>query len=180
MGGSFLCDHWLSVKNPTANLGPRYGQLNDEAASRLIAAQSSPVADNPIVTSQNDDRIFLFGYWWRTGELLDYVLGEPVSSKLRTLPAGERLAAIPVHLRPALLETQYDESFPPTFILHGEVDTTVPLEESLGAQKYLWFSDANKKRPLMDFERFDDAARGPLGALRLLSRTRTRLSRTGP
>lgn len=50
----------------------------------------------------------------------------------------------------------------------------VPLEEALGSQKYLWFSVKDLKRPLMDFERFDDAARGPLGALMLLQRTRAR------
>lgn len=54
----------------------------------------------------------------------------------------------------------------------------IPLEEALGSQKYLWFSQAGLKRPLMDFERFDDAARGPLGALRLLLRTRTRYNQT--
>ncbi|KZT63603.1 alpha/beta-hydrolase [Daedalea quercina L-15889] len=108
MGGSFLSDHWLSVKHPTASL----------------------VADNPIVASQNADRIYLFGYWWRTGELLDHVLGEPVSSKLRALPPAERLTAIPTRLFPALLEAQYDEFFPPTFLLHGDADTTVLPEES--------------------------------------------------
>jgi hypothetical protein len=50
----------------------------------------------------------------------------------------------------------------------------IPLEEALGSQKYLWFSSKNVRRPLMDFERFDDAARGPLGALKLLHRTRIR------
>ncbi|KIW05858.1 uncharacterized protein PV09_03061 [Verruconis gallopava] len=50
----------------------------------------------------------------------------------------------------------------------------VPLEEALGAQRYLWFSKKEAQRPLMDFERFDDAARGPIGAVRLLCRTRAR------
>jgi hypothetical protein len=50
----------------------------------------------------------------------------------------------------------------------------VPLEEALGAQKYLWFSTGVAKRPVIDFEKFDDAARGPIGAIRLLCRTRAR------
>lgn len=50
----------------------------------------------------------------------------------------------------------------------------VPLEEALGSQKYLWFSSKDARRPLIDFERFDDAARGPIGALKLLHRTRIR------
>jgi hypothetical protein len=50
----------------------------------------------------------------------------------------------------------------------------VPLEEALGAQKYIWFSTKVAKRPLLDFEKFDDAPRGPFGALRLVWRTRLR------
>lgn len=50
----------------------------------------------------------------------------------------------------------------------------IPLEEALGSQKYLWFSTKGAERSLMDFERFDDAVRGPFGAMRLLTRTRAR------
>ncbi|KZT63592.1 alpha/beta-hydrolase [Daedalea quercina L-15889] len=135
MGGKFLGDHWLAAKDPTVTLGPRDRLVDDETAARIISEQVSPVADSPIIAPQSGDfqpgpRSLLFRHWWRTGELLDHVLGEPVSADLRVLSAADRLAAVPAHLRPALLEAQYDGSFPPTFLLHGGADTTVPLEES--------------------------------------------------
>ncbi|KZT63420.1 alpha/beta-hydrolase, partial [Daedalea quercina L-15889] len=133
MGGMFLGDHWLTAKDPTNTLGPGDFQLDNDTAARIISEQVSPVADVPIIPSQSGEiegRILLFNHWWRTGELLDYVVGQPISSELRALPAAERLAAVPAHLRPALLEVQYDSSFPPTFLLHGGADTMVLLEES--------------------------------------------------
>ena len=75
-------------------------------------------------------RLLLFPYWWQTGELLDHVLGQPISARLRTLPVQERLAAVPGNLRPALLETQVDSTFPPTFLVHGDADTGVLPSES--------------------------------------------------
>jgi hypothetical protein len=50
----------------------------------------------------------------------------------------------------------------------------VPLEEALATQKYLWFATGIPKRPLVDFERFELAARRPFGALKLIWRMKTR------
>lgn len=41
------------------------------------------------------------------------------------MPAAERLAAIPAHLRPAILEANIDASYPPTVLVHGLADTIV-------------------------------------------------------
>ena len=75
-------------------------------------------------------RILLFPYWWQTGELLDHILGEPISARLRILPVQERSAAVPEHLRSALLELPLDSTFPPTFLVHGDADTGVLPSES--------------------------------------------------
>ena len=81
--------------------------------------------------TDDEGRMALFMYWWRTGELLDYVLGEPgLSAKLRVLPPSERLAAIPARLRPAILEANIDASFPPTVFVHGLTDTVILPSES--------------------------------------------------
>lgn len=48
----------------------------------------------------------------------------------------------------------------------------VPVDEVIGQVKWHWF--AQQPRPLMDFERFDDASRGPWGAFTLLLRTKGR------
>ena len=48
----------------------------------------------------------------------------------------------------------------------------VCLEESLATQKYLWYTTPSAQHPLIDFERFELAARRPVGALRLIWRMR--------
>lgn len=79
---------------------------------------------------EDTGRINIAFHWWRSGELLDHVLGRPVSAKLRVLPFKERLAAIPMHLRPAVLEANIGASFPPTVLVHGLADDVVPPSES--------------------------------------------------
>lgn len=50
----------------------------------------------------------------------------------------------------------------------------VPLDTSLRAQKWLWYASPETPRPLADFEKFDDASRDPVSALKLLCRLRLR------
>jgi hypothetical protein len=56
----------------------------------------------------------------------------------------------------------------------------VPLEEALATQKYLWFTTGTPKRPLVDFERFELAARRPVGALKLIWRLKAKLVEANP
>ena len=50
----------------------------------------------------------------------------------------------------------------------------VCLEESLATQKYLWYTTSAPYRCLHDFERFELAARRPIGAVKLIWRIRAR------
>ncbi|KAH9916866.1 Alpha/Beta hydrolase protein [Fomitopsis serialis] len=133
MGGDLLCDHWVADKGDSIfNNAP---PIPRTAVAHLLDAPISPTAGSALTPGpgkwhDEQGRMSLFPYWGHTGELLDYVLGEPISATLRALPAAKRAAAVPERLRPALLETQIDVSFPPTFLLHGDADVTVPLSES--------------------------------------------------
>ena len=133
MGGEFLSDHWLSVKPPGTSIMPGASAIDPEEVAPLLESQLAPVAESANMLPGDDDgvlRILLFPYWWQTGELLDHVLGEPISARLRTLPVQERPAAVPEHLRSALLELRLDNTFPPTFLVHGDADTGVLPSES--------------------------------------------------
>lgn len=44
----------------------------------------------------------------------------------------------------------------------------VCLEEALATQKYLWFTTRSPQHSLLDFERFEIAARRPIGAVKLI------------
>lgn len=134
MGGDFVCDHWVAPKDNNA-LFDAVSPVPRTFIAHFLDTAVSPSSESILTIGREwfDDeqrRIALFCYLWRTGELLDHVLGEPVSAMLRMLPAKERAAAVPERLRAALLETQLDASFPPTFLLHGNADNIVPLSES--------------------------------------------------
>lgn len=60
-------------------------------------------------------------------------------------------------------------------VLSGIVKFTlaVPTDQALGQLKWQYFAEGPAK-PLIDFERFDDASRGPWGALALFVSTRGR------
>lgn len=47
-----------------------------------------------------------------------------------------------------------------------------PVDTAMGQLKWIWFRSTPK--PLMDFERFDEASRGPWGSMVLFIRTRGR------
>lgn len=134
MGGDFLSDHWLRAKEPHEVLGPTDSRPGWDAVKHLLEDDPAPAAEAPVVDAQGthdpSGRLRLFVWLWRTGALLDHVLGAPLSAHLRSLPKSARLAAVPTHLRPMLLETQIGRGFPPTYLLHGGADPVVPVEES--------------------------------------------------
>lgn len=137
MGGDFLSDHWLAVKEKDAHLmTPGADRVTQDMLTHLLAPALTPTAEAPIVlrsdgtASDVDNRWFLFTEAWRNGNLLDFVLGVPVSATLRELPYAERLTAIPPRLRPAFLEDQINATFPPTYFLHGALDHVVSQGES--------------------------------------------------
>ena len=132
MGGNLLSDYWLRVKSTEETLGPGDTESGGDALKHLLEHDPAPTTEAPCIGAQGtydaSGRIRLFGWFWSKGELLDRILGSPVSAHLRTLPKDARLAAVPAHLRPALL--QIGREFPPTFLLHGGADAVVPVEES--------------------------------------------------
>jgi hypothetical protein len=52
------------------------------------------------------------------------------------------------------------------FITLAKAGLMVPLAEALSQLKWVWFREA--ERPLIDFQTFDEASRGPIGGFRLL------------
>lgn len=138
MGGEFLSDHWIAEKTKPMEW-PGAEHATAEALAHLLANPPGVASELPLriksletfSAADDEGRTNLFLYWWRTGELLDYVLNEPgLSAKLRALPPAERLAAVPEHLRPFVPEANIDASFPPTVLVHGLADPIVLLSES--------------------------------------------------
>ena len=135
MGGQFLDDHWLEVETEPRDF-PGEDFITDEVMAPLLEKPIEPVSEVPISMSEagllltKDNRIGLLTFFWKKGICLDYLLGETISAHLRTLPFSERANAIPEHLRPAVVQTQFKADFPPTILIHGDQDSLIKLTES--------------------------------------------------
>lgn len=135
-GGQLLDDHWLAVKDRDAE-GPGGENVAREDVAHLLDRQQEPLSDDPMPLLGDDapkgdsGRTKLLLWWWRTGGFLDVVFGiNGISRFLRSFKLAQRENHIPEALRPAILQTQLDEDFPPTFFLHGKQDTLVLPAES--------------------------------------------------
>ena len=52
------------------------------------------------------------------------------------------------------------------FTALAQAGLMVPIYSSIGQLKWIWFRMG--ERPLVDFETFDEASRGPVGGLKLM------------
>lgn len=138
MGGQFLNDYWVSVKDPE-HLAPAVKAVTRESLANLFDHPQYPISYDPIALMGDEplypgqepsNRVMVIGYWIKTGEILDQLLGEKLSDSLRRLPYEERLKAIPENLHPAILQCQLKADFPPTVLVHGTADTLILDEES--------------------------------------------------
>ncbi|KZP28487.1 hypothetical protein FIBSPDRAFT_947719 [Athelia psychrophila] len=67
----------------------------------------------------------------RCGSLLDHLVGEAGwPARPRALPYGQREGAIPAEARDLFPQLLIGAGFPPTFLAHGDADTTVLPGES--------------------------------------------------
>ncbi|KZT67008.1 alpha/beta-hydrolase [Daedalea quercina L-15889] len=135
MGGDMLGDSWVMPKNGFMPF-PGSESVTEASLGHLLTCPPPSISDAPVKLQSDqtlrDDqsRIGLYMHWWRTGELLDYVVGEPISAALRVIPVNDRLTAIPAHLRPAILQAHLAAEFPPTCLVHGKEDEVVHPAES--------------------------------------------------
>ncbi|KAA8914636.1 Alpha/Beta hydrolase protein [Sphaerosporella brunnea] len=144
-GGKLLSDGYYGVKGEPQELGEL-----PEACRRYLsipAAEGARVV-GPLSQSGEDEeefraRLQLAGEMWRRGIRLDLLTGIPgLSAQLREYAAeasgGLCLAhIIPHSARPLFPELTLDESFPPSYIVHGDADTTVLPEESFALKERL-------------------------------------------
>ena len=135
-GGQLLDDHWLAVKDRDVP-DPRGGIVSRESVAHLLNETQAPISYDPIpvlgddTTKGDSGRTKLLLWWWRTGGLVDVVMGVNGMSKfLRGLSLAQREGYIPETLRTVILQTQLKEDFPPTFLLHGKDDRLVLLAEA--------------------------------------------------
>ena len=137
MGGQLLDNHWLSIKDDLST--PPGPCVTRELIAHLLDKPQQPISYDPMVVLGDEPldpdqpqsmRTAVLRYWLVNGELPDYVLGTALSHTLRSLPYERRIDAIPEALRPAILQSQIDETFPPTVLFHGQEDDLILSDES--------------------------------------------------
>jgi len=131
MGGDYMTDHVIAIK--TTPIPFIWAPVSDEAVERL--GSPAPIAENSIwFTAQGleDDfgRVALAPWMWKHGTLLDHLVGKKGwSARLRDLPYEQRESAIPADVAALFPQVQIKD-FPPSFLAHGNADTTVLPGES--------------------------------------------------
>ena len=135
-GGQLLDDHWLAVKDKDAP-DPEGGIVAKGSVVHLLNHPQQPISDDPMPSLGDDapngdsGRAKLLPWWWRTGGFVDVLLGvNGMSRSLRRWSLAQREGYLPENLRLAILQTQMDEKFPPTFLLHGKEDKLILPSES--------------------------------------------------
>lgn len=105
--------------------------------------------------------------WW-LWELLSWFMSALCILGIAVLLAHWNERAVPDHWPSGITLNAY------IAVLSGiaKYALAVPVEASISQTKWQWF--AGDARPLMDLEHFDDASRGPVGALKLIFRTKFR------
>ena len=135
-GGQLLDNHWLAVKDKDVP-DPVGGIIAKESVAHLLNQPQKPISYDPALALGDDapngdsGRVQLLLWWWRTGGFLDVLLGvNGMSRSLRRWTLAQREAYLPEDLRLAILQTQLDENFPPTFLYHGKEDKLILPSES--------------------------------------------------
>ncbi|WVQ74190.1 hypothetical protein IAR50_003784 [Cryptococcus sp. DSM 104548] len=140
MGGNWLLDFWLKGIDVEKTM-PLETTLHDMAkAEELMRIGGGEVvfeSDGTLVDAKATDvrgRFNLWIHWQKHGTFLDYVLSSPgLSGALAAVPYQDRLSIIPQDKYPLLLPIT--PHTPPTYVLHGDQDLLVPIEESYALVK---------------------------------------------
>jgi acetyl esterase/lipase len=107
------------------------------------ALRTQPKSTPPVVWTPLDGgdpiRAQFYFYLLQTARALGVFTGvNGVAEKLVALPYEARAAAVPTEARGAIPSLDVDpEKFPPTFMLHGDRDSIVLVEESTNMERVL-------------------------------------------
>ncbi|THH27996.1 hypothetical protein EUX98_g6191 [Antrodiella citrinella] len=149
MGGDFLTPHYLAVKHTPFFRGreildpSNFAEFLYPQCTSLESISESPLAyypeTAPIPGYPANPRMLLARLYLQLGVFLDYYtqMYQPsLSLALRGARDDAELSEILLsHLSPSHLrlfpQLQVSSAWPPTFLIHGEADTAVPVLESI-------------------------------------------------
>jgi len=127
-GGKVLSPYYFAEKDPVGDVPELLrGYLDGGKEMRKVGALSQVGDDKEECAA----RMALAPVVWSRGLKLDLLTGIPgLSKKLREAGEADLETVIPEEARCLFPELLIDESFPPAYVVHGEEDTTVLMEES--------------------------------------------------
>ncbi|GAA6001719.1 hypothetical protein JCM10207_002282 [Rhodosporidiobolus poonsookiae] len=134
-GGDFMLDWYLQKKKE-----PFLGgfPLIDDPTPYKHLRDADPDATPPTVESGDNARGMYYYWLLQAGQAVDVFTGvRGLSKTLRALPLKERDAAVPTEAAPAIPHLNISAAFPPSYLLHGVLDTVVHLAESQNMRKRL-------------------------------------------
>lgn len=139
---------------------------------------STPPTVHTPIDDSNQLRNTLFYYLIQTGSFLDIISDtEGISADLADLPVGERAQAVPDHVKRFVPHLGVSPSFPPTYLLHGTLDSVVFPAESRNMYRVLREAGVDAKLAEVEggehsFDTQDGWASGPGGKDEALTKRR--------
>ncbi|WWD00007.1 hypothetical protein V866_006915 [Kwoniella sp. B9012] len=131
MGGDFLTDHYVLIKTSRFSFWIPY--LDDPSP---FAVLDDTPEDGPVVsessTEDGDPRVSYFTWLVQQATFLDALTGQPgLGKELSALAYPKRVLRIKgSDVAPLFPQCNINESTPPTYLIHGQADTAVLVEES--------------------------------------------------
>jgi acetyl esterase/lipase len=135
-------------------LGPRSVPSPTPASAVDPFIRGKPSAGSALLPPKlecADGRHVIVWHTRQEGNKFDYMLGQPgISAQLAKLPTWEARAAALNESQRAIIPLLRAKELPPTFLIHGDNDTVVPLSDSEVTAKLL--SEAGVRNELVVFK----------------------------
>ncbi|BGO96632.1 Alpha/Beta hydrolase fold [Rhodotorula toruloides] len=178
-GGEFLVDWYLKEKKePFFHDQPLITDPTPYRAILDAPIDSTPPTVRTPIDDPNQLRNTLFYYLLQTGSFLDVLSGtKGVTAELVKLPAEQRAQAVPDHVKRVVPHLSVSPSFPPTYLLHGALDSVVFPAESRNMHRVLQEAGVEAKLAEVEggehgFDTQDGWASGPGGQDEEMTRKR--------
>lgn len=171
----------IHYEAPTIQLDERYQTIRPAPAPavdsyydryRSIGSQDDLLKSTP--TKTKDTRS------WFSNRTADWWLAELLSFGVSLLAVVAIIIILKIYDGQPMSKWPHSitlNSLLAIFTTLAQMGLMIPISEALSQLKWVWFKEA--ERPLVDFETFDQASRGPVGSIKLLGQREFGYVKTG-
>ncbi|KAM0753045.1 alpha/beta-hydrolase [Meredithblackwellia eburnea MCA 4105] len=137
MGGDWLLDDWFTQKTEPFAMGGKFPIVRSTKEFQQVLDTSS--SRPPTTNSAFNGERFTYMIWLiQEARMLQVVFGEPdMVESLKRLPRNDRAGRVSSRAKRLMPALVADSSFPPTYLIHGDRDVVISVNESRSFEKVL-------------------------------------------